>query len=66
VKLVDPLGEMLAQEWETFATDLANAATHEDVAETYFKISAANKIDLSQSANVVFARDTRYVSSRTA
>ena len=25
VKIVDPLGEMLAREWETFANQMANA-----------------------------------------
>ncbi|ORZ33941.1 hypothetical protein BCR44DRAFT_1437348 [Catenaria anguillulae PL171] len=59
VKLVDPMGEMLKQSWEAYATRLANANSHEKVAEVYGEIARDEKIDLKQPAKVVFARDTR-------
>ncbi|KAI9223797.1 Phosphoacetylglucosamine mutase [Blastocladiella britannica] len=59
VKLADPLGEMLKQSWEAHATTLANAPNDAAVATVYAEIAAAEGIDLSIAANVVFARDTR-------
>ncbi|KNE56684.1 hypothetical protein AMAG_02467 [Allomyces macrogynus ATCC 38327] len=59
VKLVDPMGEMLKQSWEGYATQLANAQTHEEVADLYFGIAEECEIDLDQSASVVVGRDTR-------
>nr|KAJ3418308.1 Phosphoglucomutase-3 [Polyrhizophydium stewartii] len=59
VKLVEPLGEMLAQAWETYAMDLANAATPDALVAALNKIIAAENIDLAQHAAVVVARDTR-------
>ena len=66
VKLVDPMGEMLKEEWEGKATQLANAAD-EDVVALYRKFEAelgikpGNKAseNLKPYANVIFARDTR-------
>ncbi|KAI9190063.1 hypothetical protein H9P43_001496 [Blastocladiella emersonii ATCC 22665] len=59
VKLVDPMGEMLEQSWEAHATELANAPTHERVAELYAEIAKAHNVDVASVANVIFARDTR-------
>ncbi|KAL7747282.1 hypothetical protein RI367_007336 [Sorochytrium milnesiophthora] len=59
VKLVDPLGEMLEQSWEVFATQLANAQSHEAVADLYYSIAEQQKVDLAKDANVVIGRDTR-------
>lgn len=61
VKLVDPLGEMLEQAWEAYATDLANASSHDALADTYLAIATRCNIVLTTPANVVFARDTRCV-----
>ncbi|KAI9209486.1 uncharacterized protein BJ171DRAFT_561043 [Polychytrium aggregatum] len=62
IKLVEPLGEMLLQSWEGYATRLANAATEADLVQAINEIIAAEQIDfgkLSTKANVVCARDTR-------
>jgi phosphoacetylglucosamine mutase len=66
VKMVDPMGEMLREDWEGKATELANAAD-EDVVALYRKLEAelgikpGNEKSASSKeyANVVFARDTR-------
>ncbi|ORY41588.1 Phosphoacetylglucosamine mutase [Rhizoclosmatium globosum] len=60
VKLVEPLGEMLVQSWEGYATELANATSSADaITSALESIIAKEKIDLSQPARVVVARDTR-------
>jgi phosphoacetylglucosamine mutase len=59
VKLVDPYGEMLEQSWESYATQLANAQTTDDLVDIIKQIISQNNIDESKSANVVYARDTR-------
>ncbi|KAJ3391055.1 Phosphoacetylglucosamine Mutase [Entophlyctis sp. JEL0112] len=60
VKLVEPLGEMLVQSWEAYATELANATSSvEAVASVLESIAAKENIDWSQPANIVVARDTR-------
>jgi phosphoacetylglucosamine mutase len=59
VKLVDPMGEMLQQSWEAYATQLANANTTEELLSAIAQVVEANNIDLSKPANVVYARDTR-------
>ncbi|RKP11149.1 hypothetical protein THASP1DRAFT_33908 [Thamnocephalis sphaerospora] len=59
IKLVDPMGEMLEQTWEAYASQLANAPTIEELLAVVDRVIAANKIDLSKPANVVYARDTR-------
>ncbi|KAL4871783.1 hypothetical protein BDV12DRAFT_20016 [Aspergillus spectabilis] len=63
VKLIDPMGEMLEAEWETYATKLANAPL-ESIANVYEEL--INEIDVSMEnpARVVFARDTRASGSR--
>ena len=60
VKLVDPQGEMLDQDWEKYATYMANARTQEEAANTYmWMIKEVIKTDKDVEANVIFARDTR-------
>uniref|UniRef100_A0A8D2AW51 Phosphoacetylglucosamine mutase n=1 Tax=Sciurus vulgaris TaxID=55149 RepID=A0A8D2AW51_SCIVU len=58
VKLVDPLGEMLAPSWEEYATCLANAE-EEDMQRVLIDISEKEAVDLQQDAFVVIGRDTR-------
>ncbi|XP_016062832.1 PREDICTED: phosphoacetylglucosamine mutase isoform X2 [Miniopterus natalensis] len=58
VKLVDPLGEMLAPSWEEHATCLANAE-EQDVQSVLLDISKKAEVDLQQDAFVVIGRDTR-------
>ncbi|XP_039708917.1 phosphoacetylglucosamine mutase [Pteropus medius] len=58
VKLVDPLGEMLAPSWEEHATCLANAE-EEDMQSVLMDISEKAVVDLQQDAFVVIGRDTR-------
>ncbi|XP_027982868.1 phosphoacetylglucosamine mutase isoform X5 [Eptesicus fuscus] len=63
VKLVDPLGEMLAPSWEEHATCLANAE-EQDVQRVLLDISEKAAVDLQQDAFVVIGRDTRPSSER--
>jgi phosphoacetylglucosamine mutase len=58
VKLTEPLGEMLHFAWEGYATELANADT-EQLEQKYSDIAAKEKLDASQKAKVIIARDTR-------
>jgi phosphoacetylglucosamine mutase len=64
VKLVEPLGNMLQEEWEVLSTTMANKATPEDVSQYYHDIATKYKIDLQQPARVVVARDTRASGAR--
>lgn len=59
VKIVDPMGEMLEQEWESYATKLVNCADDESLIEYYHKLASTLKIDLTNPAKVVYGRDTR-------
>ncbi|KAI9349697.1 hypothetical protein BDR26DRAFT_910931 [Obelidium mucronatum] len=60
VKAVEPLGEMLVQSWEGYATQLANATHSADaLLDVIRNVIAQESIDWSQPANVVVARDTR-------
>ncbi|EAQ92792.1 hypothetical protein CHGG_01027 [Chaetomium globosum CBS 148.51] len=59
VKIVDPLGEMLEQDWERYATALVNATSDEQLVEVYNRLATDLKIDLKASAKVVYGRDTR-------
>ncbi|XP_008056292.1 phosphoacetylglucosamine mutase [Carlito syrichta] len=58
VKLVDPLGEMLAPSWEEHATCLANAEEQE-ILRVLANILEKEAVDLQQEAFVVIGRDTR-------
>ncbi|KAL2270165.1 hypothetical protein VTJ83DRAFT_2349 [Remersonia thermophila] len=59
VKIVDPLGDMLEQEWEHYATALVNAPSDEKLVEVYNRLAVDLKIDLKAPAKVVYGRDTR-------
>ncbi|KAF2735039.1 Phosphoacetylglucosamine mutase [Polyplosphaeria fusca] len=59
VKLVEPLGNMLQEEWEVLSTTIANKPSPEDVSKYYQEIASKFSIDLSSPARVVVGRDTR-------
>lgn len=58
VKLIDPMGEMLVETWEGYATQLANAEDA-DLLTALKDIIAKEEISMSQEANVFVGRDTR-------
>ncbi|KAK4547644.1 hypothetical protein LTR36_000601 [Oleoguttula mirabilis] len=59
VKLVDPMGEMLEQEWEFWATGLANSKDGAELRNGYMHAVKDLKIEQTKEAKVIFARDTR-------
>lgn len=59
VKLVDPMGEMLEQDWEEWATYIVNGQTPEESVNAYGHVVKQFKIDQEAPANVIYARDTR-------
>lgn len=59
VKIVDPMGEMLEQEWEAYATKLVNCATDQELLNTYKGLATQLKIDLGAPGRVIYGRDTR-------
>ncbi|KAF4990740.1 hypothetical protein FDECE_14252 [Fusarium decemcellulare] len=59
VKIVDPMGEMLEQEWEAYATRLVNCPSDQELLDTYKALATQLKIDLSAPGRVVYGRDTR-------
>lgn len=63
VKLVDPLGEMLAVTWEEHATTLANSE-EQCLSKALENIAKKETIDLQQEAFVVVGRDTRQSSGK--
>ena len=65
VKLVDPAGEMLEQQWEAVATSLANCADS-DLAAELANISSRFSIPSSASSLVILGRDTRLSSPSLA
>lgn len=58
VKLVDPLGDMLTQAWEVYATQLANAE-QDDLLTALKDIILKESINMSQEASVFIGKDTR-------
>ncbi|TRY90845.1 hypothetical protein DNTS_020870 [Danionella cerebrum] len=58
VKLIDPMGEMVAVEWEIYATQLANAE-QDSLLHELKSIIEAEGIDLTEPAYVFVGRDTR-------
>ncbi|KAJ6665827.1 hypothetical protein lerEdw1_001299 [Lerista edwardsae] len=58
VKLIDPLGEMLAPTWEEHATRLANA-DDDKVQQVLSDISQKEAVNLQHDAFIVIGRDTR-------
>ncbi|XP_066110212.1 phosphoacetylglucosamine mutase isoform X1 [Saccopteryx bilineata] len=65
VKLVDPLGEMLAPSWEEHATCLANAE-EQNMQKVLMNICKKAAVDLQQAAFIVIGRDTRSSSEKLA
>ncbi|XP_021288468.1 phosphoacetylglucosamine mutase [Herrania umbratica] len=61
VKIVDPSGGMLAQEWEPFADQLVNAQSPETLLSIIRECVEKEKIpfDGAQSAEILLGRDTR-------
>ncbi|KAL2020701.1 hypothetical protein VTK56DRAFT_8001 [Thermocarpiscus australiensis] len=59
VKVVDPMGDMLEQEWERYATALVNAPSDAELVNVYNKLATELKIDLKAPAKVIYGRDTR-------
>ncbi|XP_032765574.1 phosphoacetylglucosamine mutase [Rattus rattus] len=58
VKLIDPLGEMLAPSWEEHATRLASAE-EQDLPKVLAAIVETEAVDPQQTAFIVVGRDTR-------
>ncbi|KAK9501943.1 hypothetical protein O3M35_012571 [Rhynocoris fuscipes] len=58
VKLIEPYGEMLDQEWEPLATKIANASD-EELQEELSKVTILTRIDVNKPATVFIGRDTR-------
>ncbi|XP_078504263.1 phosphoacetylglucosamine mutase isoform X2 [Lissotriton helveticus] len=65
VKLVDPMGEMLAPAWEEYATCLANAEENE-MSSVLADIVKKESVDVNQNAFVAIGRDTRQSSEKLA
>ncbi|GIZ37352.1 hypothetical protein CKM354_000080200 [Cercospora kikuchii] len=59
VKLVDPMGEMLEQEWEKWATYIVNGKTPEETMHAFAQIVKQFNIDMDKPARVIYGRDTR-------
>ncbi|KAK3203363.1 hypothetical protein GRF29_112g1030382 [Pseudopithomyces chartarum] len=64
VKLVEPLGNMLQEEWEVLSTEMANQPDPDHVASFYRHLATTRNIDLDSPARVVVARDTRASGAR--
>ncbi|RDD37516.1 Phosphoacetylglucosamine mutase [Trichoplax sp. H2] len=58
VKLIDPMGEMLKDSWESYATSLANCRA-EDLGSALEAIVKETGLDLNAKSCVCLARDTR-------
>ncbi|KAI1828061.1 phosphoglucomutase/phosphomannomutase domain-containing protein [Xylaria intraflava] len=59
VKIVDPLGDMLEQDWEAYATNLVNAPSHEELVDYFIKLAEILRIDIASPGKVIAGRDTR-------
>lgn len=59
VKLIDPMGEMLAPAWERIATDLVNVSDA-DLQAQIAKIIAEQRIDIGSASCVFVGMDNRY------
>jgi phosphoacetylglucosamine mutase len=52
---------MLEASWEMYATSFANAKDEDALLEAIKKVVTVAKIDLNAKAQVIQARDTRYI-----
>ncbi|CAK7566686.1 MAG: Phosphoacetylglucosamine Mutase [Sporothrix epigloea] len=59
IKIVDPMGEMLEQDWEVYATRLVNCPDDDALVEYYHELATTLKISLATPGKVIYARDTR-------
>ncbi|CAK7244991.1 MAG: Phosphoacetylglucosamine Mutase [Sporothrix thermara] len=59
VKIVDPMGEMLEQDWEVYATKLVNCPDDASLVEYYHELAKTLKINLATPGKVIYGRDTR-------
>jgi len=59
VKIVDPEGEMMSEEWEWFATWLANARDPEGLVKSFMQCINRLRVLAHNPRKVIFARDTR-------
>lgn len=59
VKIVDPMGDMLEQEWESYATKLVNSSSDQELVDNYKALASQLRIDLTAPARVIYGRDTR-------
>ncbi|KAJ3189280.1 Phosphoacetylglucosamine Mutase [Gaertneriomyces sp. JEL0708] len=59
VKLVEPMGEMLAQSWEAYATQLANAKSADEIVNVLESIIQKEHIPTDSAGKVAIGRDTR-------
>ncbi|XP_038070893.1 phosphoacetylglucosamine mutase-like isoform X2 [Patiria miniata] len=57
-KVVEPMGEMLLQTWEGYATQIANTSD-EDLGQCVQSLISELNIDMALPANIFLARDTR-------
>ena len=60
MKLVEPTGEMLVQDWEVYATQLANAASDRDLISVINGIIGKESISMDTPARIIVGHDTRY------
>lgn len=58
VKLIDPMGEMLSQAWESYATLVANAE-EDDLVAALQEVIEKEEVNMNQEARVFVGRDTR-------
>ncbi|XP_020497666.1 phosphoacetylglucosamine mutase [Labrus bergylta] len=65
VKLIDPMGEMVALTWEGYATQLANAE-QDDLLTALKDVIKKEAINMSQEATVFVGKDTRSSSASLA
>lgn len=59
VKIVDPMGEMLEQDWEAHATRLVNCKSDKELLDTYKELATQLRIDVHAPGRVICGRDTR-------
>lgn len=63
IKLIDPLGEMMSMDWESLATDVANAK-EDELADVLQKVGQIKRVDWSVQPRVLIGRDTRSTSPK--
>jgi phosphoacetylglucosamine mutase len=59
IKIVDPMGEMMEQEWEAYATKLVNCSSDQELLDTYKSLATHLKVDINAPGRCIYGRDTR-------